>query len=253
MLANVRPAQLTFVSVTEPAPVPPLILMVGSRTLLAVMVRTLVVLPVRSIVAVPGLRVNPVVVAMFQTVVAAVLVRVQVPEPIVMVRVLALELSKVAQVTLKPLASNVAEATPKLPMTICPEQAKLSSSVVVPAMDKVNCTAAGVTAEPLVARVAPGRVSFSGRWGVFSPGNVRLRLFDVAGDNLRTIDLAAGVTPLKPVTIQATVDAPAGLVGAVLELTDKAGQVVGELARVSVPIVEIWLAPPEEKKVSAPR
>jgi Domain of unknown function (DUF4380) len=117
----------------------------------------------------------------------------------------------------------------------------------------VNCTAAGVTAEPLVARAAPGRVSLSGRWGVFSPGNVRARLTDFADDTLRTIDLAAGVTPLKPVTIQATVDAPAGLVGAVLELTDKAGKVVGELARASVPIVEIWLAPPEEKKVSAPR
>lgn len=112
----------------------------------------------------------------------------------------------------------------------------------------VDCTEAGVTAESLVARIAPGRVTLSGRWGVFAPGNVRARLSDVAGRTLRTVDLAAGVTPLKPVTIQATVDAPAGLAAAVLELTDKAGQVVGELARTSVPIVEIWLAPPEGRE-----
>jgi hypothetical protein len=110
----------------------------------------------------------------------------------------------------------------------------------------VDCTVAGVTAEPLAVRVAPGRLSLSGRWGVFTPGTVRLRLTNGTGDTLRTVDVAAGVTPLKAVPVQATVDTPPGVAGAVLELTDKTGQVVGELARTPVPVVEAWLAPPRE-------
>jgi hypothetical protein len=111
----------------------------------------------------------------------------------------------------------------------------------------VYCTPAGVVAEPLVAKVAPQRVSLRGRFGVFMPGKVRAALYDAGQGRLQVVDVAAEVTPLKPVVVDTTVEAPQNLDHVVLELVDCQGRLQGHLARAAVPIVEGWLAPPTKK------
>ena len=112
----------------------------------------------------------------------------------------------------------------------------------------LNCTDAGVTAEPLVAKVGLRKLSLHGRFGVFSPGTVRAVLWHVSGTRLKTIDLVREVSPCRPVIVQAAVDSPADVSLVSLELVDTQNSCLGELARTWVPIVKCWLAPPAAKQ-----
>jgi len=116
----------------------------------------------------------------------------------------------------------------------------------------LNCTDAGVTAEPLVAKVGPRKLSLRARFGVFSPGTVRAVLWHVSGTRLKTIDLVRNVSPCRPVIVQAAVDSPADVSLVSLELVDTQDNCLGELARTWVPIVKCWLAPPAARQNPTP-
>lgn len=117
----------------------------------------------------------------------------------------------------------------------------------------VDCTDAGVTAEPLVARVGPGKLHLHGRFGVFSPGTVRAVLRHVSETRMKTFDLVHNVSPGQPLIVRASVDAPADVDLVSLELVDAENNCLGELARTRVPIVKCWLAPPADETNSAPQ
>lgn len=106
---------MTFVNVT--APEPALTAMLGSWTEFAEMVRVLAVTPESTMVAVLALRVNPVVVAMFQTVTVPVEVAVSVDAPRVTVRVAVDEESYCRAVMLNPAVLNM----PPVPLSYKPK------------------------------------------------------------------------------------------------------------------------------------
>lgn len=107
----------------------------------------------------------------------------------------------------------------------------------------VACSEAGVTAEPLVARVAPQRLSLRGRFGVFQPGTVQAVFLDKTGRERQRHTLVAQASPLEAVRIDKTWEAHPDVSTVRLELMDSAGKKVGPLSQADVPVVEGWGLP----------
>ncbi|MBI5833325.1 MAG: hypothetical protein HZB16_13590 [Armatimonadetes bacterium] len=98
----------------------------------------------------------------------------------------------------------------------------------------LDCTEVGVTCERL--RVGGGSsLHVTGRFGVFQPGRLALRLLDAKARVRETIDLTQVATPLKPVPVDVTFDRRDLPVAALaLVLLDESGKQVGVLGRVDV-------------------
>ena len=91
----------------------------------------------------------------------------------------------------------------------------------------VDCSDAGVVAEPLSAEWSSGQARFKGRFGVFAPGTVRAEFADARGRRLQTLDLPLTVSPLKPVVLDTAVAAPANAASVKLVLIGADGKAVG--------------------------
>lgn len=110
----------------------------------------------------------------------------------------------------------------------------------------VDCTPCGVVAEPLQVRVVSqtkhqnvGKKSFSftnfpcvlsGRFGAFVEGKAHLDFLNADGARISGIDLPGRVTPLEPLLLHATVEAPAHATTVELSLVNAAGHPAGRLA-----------------------
>lgn len=95
----------------------------------------------------------------------------------------------------------------------------------------LDCCQAGITCEPLRAVVDEGTLQLTGRFGVFSPGRVGLRVWDGRGVCLRELAVADAVSPLAPLVLQLTVPIPAAAVAVELVLQRADGRPIGRLAR----------------------
>jgi hypothetical protein len=98
----------------------------------------------------------------------------------------------------------------------------------------VNCTDAGVVAEPLVASTEGDTLQLHGRFGVFAPGRLEVVAQDARGRAVATQRLSAPVTPLAAAVVSATLKVPASATTVVLAVIDPAGRSRGELARCSI-------------------
>jgi Domain of unknown function (DUF4380)/Cellulase (glycosyl hydrolase family 5) len=98
----------------------------------------------------------------------------------------------------------------------------------------LNCTGAGVVAEPLAATLTGDTLQLRGRFGVFSPGHLEAVLLDARGRAVATQRLAAPATPLAAAVVTATFKAPASAATVVLTFLDTDGRSPGELAHCSI-------------------
>jgi len=99
----------------------------------------------------------------------------------------------------------------------------------------VDCGDVGVTSEPLTVS-GGGNLRVTGRFGVFQPGRLALRLLDARAKVRASIDLDQAASPLKPVTLDVTFDRrDVPLATVALVLTDEAGRQLGVLGRVAAP------------------
>jgi hypothetical protein len=95
----------------------------------------------------------------------------------------------------------------------------------------LECTPAGVVAEPLVAaRNSPG-VTLRGRLGVFYAGAVQAEFLDGAKSCISTVSVATHVSPREPVIIKVDLPVPPTANSVRLVLVDQRGSEVGELTR----------------------
>ena len=74
----------------------------------------------------------------------------------------------------------------------------------------LNCTDAGVVAEPLRAVRDPAGWRLEGRFGVFARANPRLEWRDARGRLVGVQPLHRAATPLEPLVLDEVVSAPAG-------------------------------------------
>ena len=95
----------------------------------------------------------------------------------------------------------------------------------------VDCSGAGVVAEPLAAEWSSGKAQLKGRFGVFTPGTLRAEFANARGRRLLALDLPLTVSPLKPVVLDTAVAGPTGAVSVKLVLIGADGKAVGELAK----------------------
>ncbi len=95
----------------------------------------------------------------------------------------------------------------------------------------VNCTDAGVVAEPLTAEFVADQARLQGRFGVFAPGAVHAEFCDAKGQALQTLDLQCAATPTAPLVLDATVQAPRGAASVKLLLVSRTGKAAMELAK----------------------
>ncbi|MCX6876917.1 MAG: hypothetical protein NTW21_24350 [Verrucomicrobia bacterium] len=95
----------------------------------------------------------------------------------------------------------------------------------------VDCSAAGVVAEPLSAESSAGKVHLKGRFGVFAPGMVVAEFADAQGRQEQAADPPFKVSPLKPFVLDSAVKAPANATSVRLVLIGNHGKAVGELAK----------------------
>jgi hypothetical protein len=98
----------------------------------------------------------------------------------------------------------------------------------------LNCTDAGVVAEPLVASTAGNTLQLHGRFGVFAPGLLQVVAQDARGRAVATQRLSAPVTPLAATTVNATLKVPASATTVTLTVVDATGRSLGELARAAI-------------------
>ena len=97
----------------------------------------------------------------------------------------------------------------------------------------VDCNDVGVTCERLAAS-GGDHLRLTGRFGVFQPGRLALRLLDAKARVRETVDLSQTATPLKPVPIDVTVDRSGrDVASAAVVLLDESGRQIGVLGRVS--------------------
>ena len=94
----------------------------------------------------------------------------------------------------------------------------------------LDCTPAGVVAEPLTATLDSGRMTLGGRFGVFHVGDVRAQFRDDKDRCLATVVVSPRVSPLQAVVLDTKLEAPPGATSVRLVLIDKHGASVGELA-----------------------
>jgi len=95
----------------------------------------------------------------------------------------------------------------------------------------VDCSDAGVVAEPLSAEWSSGQTRLKGRWGVFTPGTLRAEFADARGRRLQSLDLPLTVSPTKPVVLDTVVATAADAASVKLVLIGAGGTAVGELAK----------------------
>jgi hypothetical protein len=94
----------------------------------------------------------------------------------------------------------------------------------------VDCTSAGVVAEPLSAKVENGKIRLKGRFGVFAQGTLVVVMKDAQGKDVERNKLIEGVFPVIPVVLDQTVAMPAGTASVSLVLVDGAGKDKGKIA-----------------------
>jgi hypothetical protein len=97
-----------------------------------------------------------------------------------------------------------------------------------------DCTAAGVICEPLNAGFKENKLHLTGRFGVFSPGSLRLSLSDKRGDTLLTHVISENVSPLQPVTFDHYIDVPPTTAAVILEWISQKADRQCVLARTTV-------------------
>jgi hypothetical protein len=98
----------------------------------------------------------------------------------------------------------------------------------------VDCTSAGVVAEPLSAKVENGKIRLKGRFGVFAQGTLVVVVKDAQGKDVERNKLIEGVFPVIPVVIDQAVAMPAGTASVSLVLVDGAGTDTGKIAEAEV-------------------
>lgn len=99
--------------------------------------------------------------------------------------------------------------------------------------DLKSATYAGVVGRPLSAVTTPGGLALAGTFGVFFAGQLEARFYDKGGARLGVLDVER-VTPTDLVTLQQTVQAPAGTERVSLHLIDRRGLDRGPLGEVAV-------------------
>jgi hypothetical protein len=98
----------------------------------------------------------------------------------------------------------------------------------------VDCTSAGVVAEPLSAKVENGKIRLKGRFGVFAQGTLVVVMKDAQGKDVERNKIIEGVFPVIPVVIDHAVAMPAGTASVTLVLVDGAGTDTGKIAEAAV-------------------
>jgi hypothetical protein len=98
----------------------------------------------------------------------------------------------------------------------------------------LNCTDAGVVAEPLVAAIAGDTLQLNGRFGVFAPGHLEVAVQDARGGAVATQRLPEPVTPLVAAAVNATIKVPATATTVVLTVLDADGLSRRGLSRASI-------------------
>ncbi len=96
-----------------------------------------------------------------------------------------------------------------------------------------TATYAGAVGEPLTASATPQGLSLAGEFGVFFAGQLVTHFYDRQGLRIGSAPVA-GVTPLQPVRLAATVQAPAQTARVSLHLIDPRGVDRGPLGEVMV-------------------
>jgi hypothetical protein len=101
----------------------------------------------------------------------------------------------------------------------------------------LDCTEAGIVAEPLKAKPATtaskNRCRFTGRFGVFAPGKPSIQFLDGAGAVLERVVLQ-DVSPFAPLVLNRMLTVPAGAVAAELVISPQAAQSPVRLAQASL-------------------
>ncbi len=98
----------------------------------------------------------------------------------------------------------------------------------------VDCTGAGVVCEPLNVIPNGRKLYLTGRFGVFSPGSLRLSLYDKRGEILLTHVISESVSPLQPVTLDHSIDSPVTTADVILEWISVKGDRECVLGRTTV-------------------
>jgi hypothetical protein len=98
----------------------------------------------------------------------------------------------------------------------------------------LNCTDAGVVAEPLVATAAGDTLQLRGRFGVFALGLLEAVACDARGRAVARQRLPVPLTPLSAATVNVTLKVPATATTVALSLVGADGRPRGELARSSI-------------------
>ena len=92
------------------------------------------------------------------------------------------------------------------------------------------CTPVGITAETLIAKTDYEYLKITGRFGVFAPGTLMIRLHDDAGKILNEEKISEKVSPLKPVVIEMKMKSPVKAASVSLSFYDVSGKEAGILA-----------------------
>jgi hypothetical protein len=98
----------------------------------------------------------------------------------------------------------------------------------------VDCSDAGVVAERLQASLAGGQINVRGRFGVFAPAVARLIFLGADGSRLHVWDRPERATPLEPLVLQTTLQAPDGAVAVALVLLAADGRILGQLGKAKI-------------------
>ncbi len=98
-------------------------------------------------------------------------------------------------------------------------------------------TEAGLVGKPLAAHRAAGKITLSGSFGVFFPGELQAFLYDDGGRQQRQVTLEA-VRPQDPITLHQTIAAAGNVNRVSIHLIDSSGVDRGALGEVFVTINE---------------
>ena len=99
----------------------------------------------------------------------------------------------------------------------------------------VDCTEAGLVAEPLRAETAGGQLRLKGRFGVFAPGNLHAEFCDAQGKTIRKVDCGQKASPTAALILDKIVQAPPKAKSIKLFLANNKGKSFGELAEATLP------------------
>ncbi|MEI8040749.1 MAG: DUF4380 domain-containing protein [Verrucomicrobiota bacterium] len=100
----------------------------------------------------------------------------------------------------------------------------------------VDCTEAGLVAEPLRVETTGRQLRLKGRFGVFVSGYLHAEFRDGQGKTIRKVDFGQTVSPTEALVLGKTVQAPPQAKWIKLFLADKKGKRLGELAEAALPV-----------------